>query len=59
MKGYYKNKKATEKAIDRFGWFNTEDLGFIDPATGDLFINGRTRDTVRPLCDTLSNGEKC
>jgi len=47
MKGYYKDKKATKKAIDKFGWFNTEDLGFINPATGDLFINGRAKDTVR------------
>lgn len=52
MKGYYKNKKATDKAIDKFGWFNTEDLGYINPATGDLFINGRAKDTI-----VLSNGE--
>jgi len=52
MKGYYKNQKATEKAIDKFGWFNTEDLGYINPATGDLFINGRAKDTI-----VLSNGE--
>ena len=52
MKGYYKNKKATQKAIDKFGWFNTEDLGFINPATGDLFITGREKDTI-----VLSNGE--
>lgn len=52
MKGYYKNKEATEKAIDKFGWFNTEDLGYINPATGDLFISGRAKDTI-----VLSNGE--
>ena len=52
MKGYYNNKKATEKAIDHFGWFNTEDLGYINPATGDLFINGRAKDTVRLLCNS-------
>jgi long-chain acyl-CoA synthetase len=52
MKGYYKNPDATAKAIDRFGWFNTEDLGHINPATGDLFINGRAKDTI-----VLSNGE--
>lgn len=77
MKGYYKNKNATDKVIDRHGWyvvsemlfmatgqisnfifrhslnlkrFNTEDLGYINPATGDLFINGRAKDTVRLLC---------
>ncbi len=52
MKGYYKNKQATDEAIDKFGWFNTEDLGCINPATGDLFITGRAKDTI-----VLSNGE--
>jgi long-chain acyl-CoA synthetase len=52
MKGYYKNEKATEKAIDKYGWFNTEDLGYINPATGDLILTGRAKDTI-----VLSNGE--
>uniref|UniRef100_A0A7S1BQL2 AMP-dependent synthetase/ligase domain-containing protein n=1 Tax=Corethron hystrix TaxID=216773 RepID=A0A7S1BQL2_9STRA len=52
MKGYYNNLKATEGAIDRFGWFDTGDLGRINPATGDLILTGRAKDTI-----VLSNGE--
>lgn len=52
MKGYYKNPEATNKAIDRFGWFNTGDLGRVNPATGDLILTGRCKDTI-----VLSNGE--
>jgi long-chain acyl-CoA synthetase len=52
MKGYYKNKEATDKAIDIHGWFDTGDLGRINPITGDLILTGRAKDTI-----VLSNGE--
>lgn len=52
MKGYYKNPEATAKAVDKFGWFDTGDLGRINPATGDLILTGRAKDTI-----VLSNGE--
>lgn len=52
MKGYYKNAEATNKAIDRYGFFDTGDLGRINPATGDLILTGRCKDTI-----VLSNGE--
>jgi long-chain acyl-CoA synthetase len=52
MKGYYKNPEATAKAIDEYGWFDTGDLGRINPATGDLILTGRAKDTI-----VLSNGE--
>ena len=52
MKGYYKNEEATAEAIDPQGWFNTGDLGRINPATGDLILTGRAKDTI-----VLSNGE--
>ena len=52
MKGYYKNPEATAKAIDRYGWFDTGDLGRINPLTGDLILTGRAKDTI-----VLSNGE--
>ena len=52
MKGYYKNPEATKKAVDRYGFFDTGDLGRINPATGDLILTGRCKDTI-----VLSNGE--
>jgi long-chain acyl-CoA synthetase len=52
MKGYYKNEEATQQAVDRYGWFDTGDLGRINPATGDLILTGRAKDTI-----VLSNGE--
>lgn len=52
MKGYYKNPKATAEAIDEYGWFDSGDLGRINPATGDLILTGRVKDTI-----VLSNGE--
>jgi long-chain acyl-CoA synthetase len=52
MRGYYKNPDATAAAIDRYGWFDTGDLGRINPATGDLILTGRAKDTI-----VLSNGE--
>lgn len=52
MEGYYKNPEATFKAIDRYGFFDTGDLGRINPATGDLILTGRCKDTI-----VLSNGE--
>jgi long-chain acyl-CoA synthetase len=52
MRGYYKNAEATAKAIDAFSWFDTGDLGKINPVTGDLILTGRAKDTI-----VLSNGE--
>lgn len=52
MQGYYKNPEATAKAVDKFGWFDTGDVGRINPATGDLILTGRAKDTI-----VLSNGE--
>ncbi|MGB7486371.1 MAG: AMP-binding protein, partial [Phormidesmis sp.] len=51
MQGYYKNPKATAKAIDPDGWFDTGDLGKLT-AQGDLIITGRAKDTI-----VLTNGE--
>ena len=52
MKGYYKNPEATAKSIDKYGWFDTGDLGRINPTTGHLILTGRAKDTI-----VLSNGE--
>lgn len=50
--GYYRDADATAKAIDADGFFNTGDLGFVSPHTGDLVITGRYKDVI-----VLNNGE--
>ncbi|MGM0507675.1 MAG: AMP-binding protein [Fusobacteriota bacterium] len=50
MKGYYKNKKATEKVLKN-GWFYTGDKGYFDNE-GYLYVTGRKKDTI-----ILSNGK--
>ena len=45
MLGYYKNKDATQLAIDPDGWYHTGDLGTIS-ADGHLFIRGRSKNML-------------
>ncbi len=45
MTGYYKNKEATEQAIDKEGWLHSGDLGIID-ADGFIFIKGRSKNML-------------
>ncbi len=45
MKGYYKNKKATEAVLDKNGWLNTGDLAIMTQR-GELIIMGRAKDTI-------------
>ncbi len=51
MQGYYRKPEATAKAIDKDGWFDSGDIGWLTPQ-GDLVLTGRAKDTI-----VLSNGE--
>ena len=45
MKGYYKNKKATNEVIDKDGWLHTGDIG-TRSADGVLFLRGRNKTMI-------------
>jgi len=45
MKGYYKMKEETEKAIEKDGWLHTGDIGKLDDR-GYLKITGRLKDMI-------------
>ena len=51
MHGYLNKNEATQKVLDKDGWFNTGDLGML-LNDGSLVITGRLKDTV-----VLSSGE--
>lgn len=46
MRGYYRNKEATEKAIDQEGWLHTGDKGVIDE-NGFVKIIGRLKEILK------------
>lgn len=45
MLGYYKDEEKSAAVMDEAGWFNTEDLGYIDE-DGYLFISGRSKNVI-------------
>ena len=45
MKGYYKNKKATEETIVDGGWLRTGDLGYMNEK-GYFVISDRKKDMI-------------
>jgi len=45
MLGYFKNKEATEEAIDKEGWLHTGDLGLLDK-DGFIYIKGRSKNMI-------------
>ncbi len=42
MKGYFKNREATEAVLDADGWLHTGDMGTRSP-DGTLFLRGRSK----------------
>lgn len=45
MLGYYKEKERTDEVLDKEGWFNTGDLGYVDEM-GILTISGRSKNVI-------------
>lgn len=45
MKGYYKNREATDAVIDADGWLHTGDMGTLS-ADNTLFIKGRCKTMI-------------
>jgi len=45
MMGYYKDPEKTKEVIDKNGWFNTEDIGYIDE-DGYFFMSGRAKNII-------------
>jgi len=45
MMGYYKDPEKTAEVIDEEGWFNTEDIGYIDE-DGYFFMSGRAKNII-------------
>ena len=52
MKGYYREPERTAQVLSADGWFNTGDVGRIDP-DGYVWITGRAARTI-----VLSSGKK-
>lgn len=51
MQGYFKRPDLTAEVITRDGWFNSQDLGYLDQ-DGYLFLSGRKKDVI-----VLSSGK--
>ena len=45
MIGYYKDPEKTAEVMDEEGWFNTEDIGYLDE-DGYFFMSGRAKNII-------------
>jgi long-chain acyl-CoA synthetase len=45
MMGYYKDPEKTAEVMDEDGWFNTEDIGYLDD-DGYFFMSGRAKNII-------------
>jgi len=45
MMGYYKDPEKTAEVMDEEGWFNTEDIGYLDE-DGYFFMSGRAKNII-------------
>jgi len=45
MMGYYKDPEKTAEVMDENGWFNTEDIGYLDE-DGYFFMSGRAKNII-------------
>ncbi|XP_013067052.2 uncharacterized protein LOC106055374 [Biomphalaria glabrata] len=46
MKGYYKNKQATDEMIEPNGWIHTGDVGFVSES-GLIYIQDRIKEIIK------------
>lgn len=47
MKGYYKNREATDAVLDAEGWLHTGDMGYLgSPGERTVFIRGRYKTMI-------------